>query len=204
LIAVGRLVLSDRRTDGGGGPNRLQEQDVRGENPLDCDKVLHNGQASAGSDGEVVSAAVAGVGSRLQEMSSDDGSVEGWGSIDTEGRTKCNPALKLHLIVSMKKSKESEAKERKEKKKKRKEGKKKANLGLLSSPVSPSMTPRQALSVTSALISRRVFKQRAEATMLIAESFVPVMHLTNSPFAFSKGKQETVQRGPNSRTHSTR
>ena len=88
--------------------------------------------------------------------------------------------------------------------KKKKKKKKKKNLGATSSPVRSWITARQAWFVTSPLISRKFFRQSAEVTMLRDESFVPVMHFTRRPFAFSNGKQVTVHSGPYWRTHSTR
>jgi hypothetical protein len=45
-------------------------------------------------------------------------------------------------------------------------------------------------------------KQSAELRTFMSELFVPEIQRTKKPFAFSKGKQEVVHKGPNKLTHS--
>ena len=87
MVAGANLELPDTWTDEGGSPSWLAEQNVCVKYSLHREEVLHNGQAPAGSDGEVFLPAVAGVGSRLQEGPPNNGPGEGGYSGGSSGRT---------------------------------------------------------------------------------------------------------------------
>jgi len=107
-----------------------------------------------------------------------------------------------------KKRKKKKKKEKKRKEKKGKKGKKKkekrkrthppSSFSLVSSSRTKSRHPR---CVTVEVMRRTFWRHIAETIMFRIELVVPVMHLTRSPFAFSKGKQDIPHRGPKRRTH---